>query len=102
MVYQMPTYKGDLVQWKADVGWASHDTDIQALVVKPATPAAEKAAPGLRYFPWELLPPKINSLVWVYGWPEPKIKIQGDDHAWDVELRVEPAGVEELIYPIKV
>jgi hypothetical protein len=105
MVYQMPTYKGELVSWHADVGWGSADTDIEVLVVRPGSPAAEAAAPRLRYFPWQLLPPKVGSLVWVYGWPEQKIKIEENsdvpgrhDHEWTVELHVEPAWVEEVIY----
>jgi hypothetical protein len=104
MVYQLPTYKGELVAWHADVGWCSADTDIEALVLRPGSAAAKAAAPGLRYFPWQLLPPKPGELVWVYGWPDQKIKIEEDgevegrhDHRWEVELRVEPAWVEEII-----
>jgi hypothetical protein len=74
-------------------------------VVRPGSPAAEAAAPRLRHFPWQLLPPKVGSLVWVYGWPKQKIKIEENedvpgrhDHEWTVELHVEPAWVEEIIY----
>ncbi len=112
MAYQMPTYKGELVSWFVDVGWCSGDTDIEALVVLPGSPAAEAAAPDLRYFTWQLLPPKPGELVWVYGWPEQKIKIQEDaevegrhNHEWKVELHAQPARVEEIfcvphLYPL--
>src|SRR5216684_2508032 len=35
MAYQMPTYKGELFSWHADVGWRSADTDMAVLVVRP-------------------------------------------------------------------
>jgi hypothetical protein len=72
--------------------------------MRPGSPAAEAAAPRRRYFPWQLLPPKVGSLVWVYGWPEQKIKIEESgevvgrqDHNWSVELHAQPARVEEII-----
>ena len=40
--------------------------------------------------------------MWVFGWPDQKIIVDGHDHVWSVELKAEPAWVDEIIYPIKV
>jgi hypothetical protein len=98
-VYQAP-YEGDEVTWMPDMTSPSHDTDITCMVLEPRSDAAIRLVPTLKFFDWELLPPKVGSVVTAYGWPEQHINITGLDdereiHDLAVELRVESAYVTE-------
>jgi len=99
LMYQAP-YDGEEMNWMPEVTWPSHDTDITCMVLEPRSDAAVRLAPTLKFFGWELLPPKTGSVVTVYGWPGPKINISGGEdtkeiHDLAVELRVESAFVTE-------
>lgn len=99
LVYQMPLGE-EYVRWLPVVDWGSHDTDIDSIVLVPETDAAKRVAPTLRYFPWQLLPPPIGSLVRVYGWPDQHIEIDGTNHELTLELHAQRARVTETIYPM--
>jgi hypothetical protein len=99
LVYQAP-YDGGEMNWLPEVTWPSHDTDITCMVLEPQSEAAVRLAPALTFFSWHLLPPKVGSVVTVYGWPGPDINITGGEdtrevHNLAVELHVESAYVIE-------
>lgn len=99
LVYQAH-YDDDEVNWKPEVTWPSHDTDITCMVLEPRSDGAIRLVPTLKFFDWQLLPPKVGSVVTVYGWPGQDIHIVADDehkeiHDLAVELRVESAYVTE-------
>jgi hypothetical protein len=105
MIYQAAP-PDDLVQWKVHVDWPSYDTDINALQVEPRTPGAVRVERELRYFDWQLLPPRVGKHVRIYGWPKQEIDIVGgegelQDHIQHVELWTYHARVVEHVAPIK-
>jgi hypothetical protein len=98
-MYQAP-HEGGEVTWMPEVTWPSHDTDITCMVLEPRSDAAVRLAPALKFFDWELLPPKVGSVVTAYGWPGQEINVTGHSdereiHDLAVELRVESAYVTE-------
>jgi len=100
-LYQVPR-DDEIVGWGVDVDWASPDTDITAMLVKPVTPAAELSEHELRYLEWQLLPPRVGAAVLVFGWPEPDIVVEADGHHMqEVGLHVEFARVDEHVYPMQ-
>jgi hypothetical protein len=99
LAYQAP-YDGGEMNWMPEVTWPSHDTDITCMVLEPRSDAAVRLAPALTFFDWDLLPPKVGSVVTAYGWPGQDININGSEdnreiHDIAVELRVESAYVTE-------
>lgn len=99
LVYQAP-HDGGEMNWKAEVTWPSPDTDITSMVLDPRSDGAIRFAPALDFFDWQLLPPKVGSVVIVYGWPDPEISMRAlsdssELHDLAVQLRVEPAYVRE-------
>jgi hypothetical protein len=99
LMFQGP-YEGAEVNWMPEVTWPSHDTDITCMVLEPRSDAAIAIAPMLRFFDWQLLPPKVGSVITAYGWPGPEINVRADDenkeiHDLAVQLRVESAYVTE-------
>jgi hypothetical protein len=98
-VYQGP-HNGSEMNGLPEVTWPSFDTDITCMVLKPQSEAASRVAPTLRFFDWQLLPPKLGTVVTIYGWPGQEISVNAKDdrveiHDIAVELRVESAYVTE-------
>jgi hypothetical protein len=105
LVYQAP-YEDREMTWAPEVTWPSHDTDITCMVLEPRSDAAVRLAPALTFFDWELLPPKVGSVVTAYGWPSQDINVAGGEdtneiHNIAVELRVESAYVTEICTVMK-
>jgi CBS domain-containing protein len=99
LVYQGP-YNGAERNWMPQVTWPSHDTDITCMVLEPRSDAAIRVAPTLQFFEWSLLPPKVGSVVTIYGFPGPEINVDAADdgreiHDLAVNLRVDSAYVTE-------
>lgn len=105
LAYQT-TYKDAQVNWLPKVSWPSHDTDIECMVLEPQSDGAIAVAPMLKFYEWSLHPPKLGSVVTVYGWPGQEITVHanGEDletHDLAVELRVDSAYVTEYCPVIK-
>ncbi len=101
IVYSFTDRPDDPVHWKVNTDWPSYDTDITTIVVEPRTPAAEKREPELRYLDWQLLPPRIGKMVYVYGFPGQRHRIKHNDHQSQVELWIQPARVVDHVYPMQ-
>jgi hypothetical protein len=87
--------RDECLPWWPRGGWQSEDTDISVVVMKPTTPASERRSQTLEYLEWQLIPPRVGARVCVYGFPEPKIDIQGNIRSGHVELWMRPAVVIE-------
>ena len=99
LVYQGPN-EGREMKWKPEVTWPSHDTDITCMVLEPRSEAAVRVGSALPFFDWQLLPPRVGTVVTIYGWPMQEINVSARNdrleiHDLAVELRVESAYVTE-------
>jgi hypothetical protein len=95
----------DTKLWRVEVDWASPDTDITTFQVRPLSEATERIDPAkLPYFDWQLKPPKVGSIVSVYGWPGQELFIDPESniHTGTLKLRVENARIIEICDPIQV
>jgi hypothetical protein len=82
------------VEWRLRVIYQSIDTDISVLVLWP-TPDQSRQRGDADYLPWQLLPPRLGAHVRVYGFPRPKIDIDGPVHSGSMELWMRRATVVE-------
>jgi hypothetical protein len=93
-------YEGAEVTWQPEVTWPSLDTDITCMVLEPRSDAAIAIAPILRFFDWQLLRPKVGSVVTAYGWPGQEINVHTNSehletHDLALKLEVQSAYVTE-------
>jgi len=64
------------IQWKVNLNWPSHDTDINVLDLEPRSRAAESVEHDQRYFDWYLKPPPKGAIVRVYGFPKANLVVE--------------------------
>ncbi len=76
----------DQILWKPLTAFGSFDTDIVSVLAEPRTKNAREMEAEQRFFEWHLLPPPIGSLVSVYGLPEQRIEVQGENHSVGADL----------------
>jgi hypothetical protein len=95
LIFQGPE-DGAEVTWMPEVTWPSHDTDITAIVMDPRSDAAKKRAETFRFVDWQLLPPRVGSVVRIYGWPDQKINVEAENHDVAVELWIQSGIVIEV------
>lgn len=88
--------------WKLRVNWPSFDTDISILELEPETEAATRRELLQRYVDWYLLPPPLNSWVSVFGLPDARIEIEGDNHDIEIPLEIAVCKVRRIFQPIHV
>lgn len=91
MIYQPtrwnPSPAGeDQILWKPLAGFGSFDTDIVSVLAEPRTRAAREREADQRFFEWHMLPPPVGSLVQVYGLPDQKIEVEGENHSVGAEV----------------
>ncbi len=99
MVYQAspwnPAPEGeDQILWRVVSTFGSADTDVASILVEPRTEAARSTESAQRFFEWQLLPPRVGTLVTVYGLPEQRIEVEQENHSvgadvWWWNARVE-------------